>query len=130
VTELGRVASHFYVRAPSIEIFSERLKPHLRPEDVLAMMALSTEFESMAVRWVFGGGARVGGQDVLAMMALSTEFESMAVRWVFFRAACDAGRAFTSHVCGAKHTRTSTHARIPTPPPHPPARRRAPSWRR
>lgn len=50
VTELGRVASHFYVKAPSIVTFNERLKPHLREEDVLAMMALSSEFDSMAVR--------------------------------------------------------------------------------
>lgn len=50
VTELGRVASHFYVRAPSIVTFNERLKPHLTEADCLAMMALSSEFESMAVR--------------------------------------------------------------------------------
>lgn len=54
VTELGRVASHYYVRAPSIVVFNERLKPRLREEDVLAMMALSSEFESMAVRWAGG----------------------------------------------------------------------------
>lgn len=50
MTDLGRVASHFYVRAPSIVTFSERLKPHLSEADALALMALSSEFESVAVR--------------------------------------------------------------------------------
>ena len=52
VTDLGRVASHYYVRAPSVVTFSERLKPHLTESDALATMALSSEFESMAVRRV------------------------------------------------------------------------------
>jgi activating signal cointegrator complex subunit 3 len=51
VTELGRVASHYYIRAPSIVTFMEKLNPHIGEGDVLAMMALSSEFESMAVRW-------------------------------------------------------------------------------
>lgn len=64
VTELGRVASHYYVKAPSIVTFNERLKPHLREEDVLAMMALSSEFDSMAVRCACGAAA-AGGDDCL-----------------------------------------------------------------
>ena len=48
--------------APSIVTFSERLKPHLTEADVLAMMALSSEFESMAVRRVVRMGGRSGFQ--------------------------------------------------------------------
>jgi len=36
--------------------FNERLRPHLGEGDVLAMMAMSSEFDSMAVRWVLGLG--------------------------------------------------------------------------
>jgi hypothetical protein len=62
VTELGRVASHYYIRAPSIVTFNEKLHPHIGEADVLAMMALSSEFESMAVRWGWvGGGVGVRG---------------------------------------------------------------------
>lgn len=50
VTELGRVASHFYIRQASIEVYNEALKPHMTAEDVLAMMAQSSEFENLAVR--------------------------------------------------------------------------------
>ena len=50
VTELGRVASHFYIRQASIEVYNSALKPHMTAEDVLAMMALSSEFENLAVR--------------------------------------------------------------------------------
>ncbi len=46
------MASHYYVKAPSIVTFNEKLRPHLTEGDVLAMMALSSEFDSMAVRCV------------------------------------------------------------------------------
>lgn len=50
VTELGRVASHFYIRYQSILVFNERLKEHMTWGDVLAMMSLSSEFENIMVR--------------------------------------------------------------------------------
>eukprot|EP00775_Hariotina_reticulata_P011234 gene11234-11383_t len=50
VTELGRVASHFYIRYQSIIIFNERLSEHLTWEKVLGMISLSSEFENIMVR--------------------------------------------------------------------------------
>eukprot|EP00887_Chlorella_sp_A99_P000213 scaffold13.g213.t1 len=50
VTELGRVASHFYIRHDSINVFNEMLKPHMSEADVLAMIARSSEFENLAMR--------------------------------------------------------------------------------
>ncbi|KAL4422681.1 hypothetical protein ABPG75_008878 [Micractinium tetrahymenae] len=50
VTELGRVASHYYIRHSSIVVFNEHLKPHMTEADVLAMVAQSSEFENLAVR--------------------------------------------------------------------------------
>ena len=49
-TEQGRVASHFYIRAATIERFNEILKPHMSEGEVLDMIAQSTEFEQVAVR--------------------------------------------------------------------------------
>lgn len=40
--ELGRVASHFYIRHSSIVLFNEHLKPHMTEADVLAMVAQSS----------------------------------------------------------------------------------------
>jgi hypothetical protein len=40
--ELGRVASHYYIRHSSVETYNELLKPHMSEEDVLAMMARSS----------------------------------------------------------------------------------------
>lgn len=40
--ELGRVASHYYIRHSSIVTFNEHLKPHLGEADVLAMIAASS----------------------------------------------------------------------------------------
>ncbi|MEW5302418.1 MAG: hypothetical protein WDW36_005207 [Sanguina aurantia] len=50
VTELGRVASHFYIRHQSMVVFNECLKPHMTEAELLAMIAQSSEFDSMMVR--------------------------------------------------------------------------------
>lgn len=50
VTELGRVASHFYIKQASIETYNAMLKPHMTEEDVLSIIAQSSEFENLAVR--------------------------------------------------------------------------------
>ena len=42
VTELGRVASHYYIRHASILTYNELLKPHMNEADVLAMIARSS----------------------------------------------------------------------------------------
>ncbi|KAK9846320.1 hypothetical protein WJX81_001437 [Elliptochloris bilobata] len=50
VTELGRVASHYYIRHASIIAFNELLKLRMSEAEFLAMLAESSEFENMAVR--------------------------------------------------------------------------------
>ncbi|GAX76248.1 hypothetical protein CEUSTIGMA_g3692.t1 [Chlamydomonas eustigma] len=50
VTELGRVASHYYIRHNSMVTFNSLLKPHMNEGEVLSMIAQSSEFESMMVR--------------------------------------------------------------------------------
>lgn len=50
VTEMGRVASHFYIRHATVMVFNELLHPHMGPGEVLSMMAKSAEFENVAVR--------------------------------------------------------------------------------
>lgn len=40
--ELGRVASHYYIRHSSILVFNEHLKPHMTEADVLSMIAQSS----------------------------------------------------------------------------------------
>jgi activating signal cointegrator complex subunit 3 len=49
-TDLGRTASHFYIKYPSIEVFNEKYKAQMTEADVLAMIAQSTEFEQIKVR--------------------------------------------------------------------------------
>lgn len=50
ITELGRVASHFYLKSSSIEVYNKLLKPHMTESDLFGMIALSSEFENVAVR--------------------------------------------------------------------------------
>ncbi|KAK9785880.1 hypothetical protein WJX73_006814 [Symbiochloris irregularis] len=50
VTELGRVASHFYIRHASILVFNECLKRNMNEAQVLGMLAQSSEFSQVAVR--------------------------------------------------------------------------------
>lgn len=55
VTELGRVASHFYIRAASMVTFNGALRPHMGPGEVISMVAQSAEFEQLVVGvgWVW-----------------------------------------------------------------------------
>lgn len=49
-TDLGRTASHFYIKYSSIETFNELLKEYMNEGEVLAMVAKSEEFEQVKVR--------------------------------------------------------------------------------
>ena len=49
-TEMGRVASHYYITHQSVEVFNEYLSQHMNEGDLLSMMSLSAEFENIAVR--------------------------------------------------------------------------------
>ena len=50
ITELGRIASHFYLQNSSIETYNERLKEHMSMPELLEMVSLSAEFENIKAR--------------------------------------------------------------------------------
>ena len=47
---LGRIASSFYIRTQSIEIFNTMMRPRMTEADVLSMLSMSVEFENLKVR--------------------------------------------------------------------------------
>ncbi|GAV70037.1 DEAD domain-containing protein/Helicase_C domain-containing protein/Sec63 domain-containing protein [Cephalotus follicularis] len=49
-TELGRIASHFYIQYSSVETYNEMLRRHMSDSEVIDMVAHSTEFENIVVR--------------------------------------------------------------------------------
>ncbi|KAF6165076.1 hypothetical protein GIB67_000660 [Kingdonia uniflora] len=49
-TELGRIASHFYIQYSSVETYNEKLKRHMSDSEVIDMVAHSSEFENIAIR--------------------------------------------------------------------------------
>lgn len=49
-TELGRIASHFYIQYSSVETYNEMLRRHMNDSEVIDMVARSSEFENIAVR--------------------------------------------------------------------------------
>ncbi|KAJ7363490.1 activating signal cointegrator 1 complex subunit [Desmophyllum pertusum] len=49
-TDLGRTASHFYIKHDTIEVFNEMFKEHMPEPDVLSMLSHSQEFEQVKVR--------------------------------------------------------------------------------
>ncbi|KAI8543195.1 hypothetical protein RHMOL_Rhmol08G0198900 [Rhododendron molle] len=49
-TELGRIASHFYIRYSSVETYNEMLRRHMNDSEVIDMVAHSSEFENIVVR--------------------------------------------------------------------------------
>ncbi|CAI5983359.1 unnamed protein product [Closterium sp. NIES-65] len=50
VTELGRVASHFYIRYSSVETYNELLRRHMSESEIVDVIARSSEFENIVVR--------------------------------------------------------------------------------
>jgi activating signal cointegrator complex subunit 3 len=49
-TDLGRVASHFYIRVESIELFNEQMKQGMTEAHILSMISQSCEFDNINVR--------------------------------------------------------------------------------
>lgn len=49
-TELGRIASHFYLQYSSVETYNEMLKRHMSDSEVINMVAHSSEFENIVIR--------------------------------------------------------------------------------
>lgn len=49
-TELGRIASHFYIQYSSVETYNEMLRRHMNDSEVVDMVAHSSEFENIVVR--------------------------------------------------------------------------------
>ena len=49
-TEAGRIASHFYIKQASMELFDEHLQRHMSMPEVFHMVAQATEFENIAPR--------------------------------------------------------------------------------
>ncbi len=50
LTDLGRVASHFYITFQSMAVFNEYLKPNMSDIELFRVFSLSSEFKYMAVR--------------------------------------------------------------------------------
>eukprot|EP00429_Kryptoperidinium_foliaceum_P049989 CAMPEP_0176116146 /NCGR_PEP_ID=MMETSP0120_2-20121206/58331_1 /TAXON_ID=160619 /ORGANISM="Kryptoperidinium foliaceum, Strain CCMP 1326" /LENGTH=2173 /DNA_ID=CAMNT_0017450395 /DNA_START=42 /DNA_END=6563 /DNA_ORIENTATION=+ len=50
VTALGRVASHYYIKHPSIATFNDHLKPMMSDIELLRLFSLSNEFKYIPVR--------------------------------------------------------------------------------
>lgn len=49
-TALGKIASHYYIKYQSMQIYSENLKPHMNLIDIFRLFALSNEFKFVPVR--------------------------------------------------------------------------------
>jgi activating signal cointegrator complex subunit 3 len=50
ITELGRVASLYYLKYSSVSLYNEKLHPHMSEADIIEMISLSSEFENITVR--------------------------------------------------------------------------------
>ncbi|XP_042499431.1 DExH-box ATP-dependent RNA helicase DExH14 isoform X2 [Macadamia integrifolia] len=49
-TELGRIASHYYIQYSSVETYNEMLRRHMNDSELINMVAHSSEFENIVVR--------------------------------------------------------------------------------
>ena len=48
--DLGRLASNFYVKSTSIEVFNEMMRPRMTEADVFSMLSMGSEFDNIKVR--------------------------------------------------------------------------------
>lgn len=49
-TDLGRIASHYYIKHTSIDSFNHMLAPHITDEDAVKILCSSAEFDQLKVR--------------------------------------------------------------------------------
>lgn len=49
-TDLGRIASHFYLKYDTVEIFNEQQRPEMNEAEILAMISHAQEFQQLKVR--------------------------------------------------------------------------------
>ncbi|CAD7928197.1 unnamed protein product [Amoebophrya sp. A120] len=47
---MGRVASHYYIKHPSIAVYNEHLRPNMNDIELLRLFSLSSEFKNIPVR--------------------------------------------------------------------------------
>ncbi|KAH8347048.1 hypothetical protein KR059_004486 [Drosophila kikkawai] len=50
ITDLGRTASHFYIKYDTVETFNELMKPFMNEAEILAMISQAQEFQQLKVR--------------------------------------------------------------------------------
>jgi activating signal cointegrator complex subunit 3 len=50
ITDLGRTASHFYIKYDTVEVFNEMIRPVMNEGEILNMMANAHEFQQLKVR--------------------------------------------------------------------------------
>lgn len=50
ITDLGRTASHFYIKYDTVEIFNDLLKPFMNEAEIFAMISQAQEFQQLKVR--------------------------------------------------------------------------------
>ena len=49
-TALGKIASHYYIKHQSMQVYSEHLKPHMNQIDIFRLFSLSKEFAFVPIR--------------------------------------------------------------------------------
>lgn len=49
-TALGKIASHYYIKNESMQVYTENLKPHMTMIDIFRLFSLSKEFEHVPIR--------------------------------------------------------------------------------
>jgi len=49
-TDLGRIASHFYVQHQTIELFNEKMRPNMSDAEIFALISQCSEFDNVTVR--------------------------------------------------------------------------------
>lgn len=67
MTELGRIASHYYITNETMQTYNQLLKPTLSEIELFRVFSLSSEFRNITVREVWSPGVPWGEGAELAL---------------------------------------------------------------
>lgn len=68
VTELGRIASYYYISHDTMATYNAQLKPYLGDIELFRVFSMSAEFRNLIVREVGGAGGFCGFSDLMSIL--------------------------------------------------------------
>lgn len=74
-TDSGRIASHFYIKYETVELFEEKLRPVMNEGELLALISQAQEFEQLKVCCFFLSDLMLSSKDLVGIWSFCTKLQ-------------------------------------------------------